>query len=237
VVIDKVSYRVGTLKIAKALKGANGLTHVRIGVVMPVVVPPVPGQPINTRAIRPNPFQVNLEEGMEGCFFLTPHATENVYFPAPLAIPLLKKNESYAKEMALIEKTVNILSEPMKALKSDKVEERGMAAATLITAYRTPLNPRGKSIETKLEPIALEESKLILQAIGEQDWKKFNPELGVLPWQSYFFQLGANETTGFMAPKFTGQPNYNDLVQEAAKAWIAKNQDMFRLQRYVEVMK
>jgi len=237
---NKISYQVGTFKIAEALKGGNGLTHLRIGVVMPMVAPPVPIEPEdgNIRIRRPilsrsNPFQIKLEENMEGVFFLVQHPTENFYIMSGMALPLLKNSESFAKDMGLIKKTMQVLSDPMKGLKSDKAEERGFTAVTLLTAYRTPPQPvKGAPANPKMEAVPLEESKLIMSAIAEQDWKKFNPELGIQPWQSYFFQLGANEQTGYVAPKFMGQPNYNDLVQESARAWIAKNAETHRIQRF-----
>jgi len=238
-----VPHQVATLKIEDSLRGIKGVTHIRIGFVpqpkveiQPGIIDPnVPNvrQPaIARRPFRPS-FQVNFEEGLEGCFFLTKHHKEDFYVVVPMYMPLLKKDETYKRDIATITKTQAVLADPMKALKSDKEPERRFAAGVLVMAYRSPPSlGRPSPMPPKSELVSIEETKLILETLVNADWKKYDPETDVSPPQSLFFTVGMQPKDGWTPPKFTGQPNYQDLMQAAAKEWVAKNGE-YRMERFI----
>jgi hypothetical protein len=97
-----------------------------------------------------------------------------------------------------------------------------LAAAILIEDYRTYRGPKAKQ-----EPIAAEESKLILRALADADWKEPLAFTSLRPNATQLFQrLNVTANDGFNAPKGGNQ-------QEAIQMWLKRNADTYRIQRYV----
>jgi hypothetical protein len=145
----KVAHKIAVVKIDKALVGAEGLTNIKIGFVPPLFSPKRPY------------FKVNLES----LFFLAKHPTADFYvIPDDLSLPMDIRSE----EIKEIERVLALVAEPLKGLKSAKADVRLDTAMGLIMKYRTfPLF----GVENEQLAIPADESKLILKALAETDWK------------------------------------------------------------------
>jgi hypothetical protein len=86
----------------------------------------------------------------------------------------------------------------------------------------------------KTEAIDAQESKLILTTIAKADWNQMDPDLRIAP-VSLFYRLGLTAKDGWTPPQFERGKNYGEQVQAAAKEWLKKNADTYRVQRYAPV--
>src|SRR5260370_18177629 len=117
---------------------------------------------------------------------------------------------------------VKIGNNPAAALKSKDNEERFFAADMLIDKYR----PFIGGPQTKNEAIDAAESKLILSALVDADWKQgqgfnqFNP-------YNLFIRLGPKE--GWIQPQ-TGKI---EDIHNPAKEWLRKNAHTYRIHRLI----
>jgi hypothetical protein len=220
----KVLYKVAVVKISDEVKGASGLTSIRVGFVPPVdpPAPPVNGPPI--RPIRRFP-QTNLAIGQEAVFFLKKHHEKDFYV-APMFYDVVNKegNAAFDKDVALLKKSARILKNPDESLKSKDAEERLLAAGLLVTSYRTPQGT-GKQ---KLEPIDAAQSKLILEAIAAGDWSKQGR--GEITPMSVFGSLNLTPEDGWKPGPFK---NYPVEFPAAAKKWLQDNAGKYRVKRFV----
>jgi hypothetical protein len=225
-------YRIATIKISDGIRGANGLTHIKVGVQPPVMVQPIgPGGPGGgIRPIRPirrpfGPQDITLTKGQEVCLFLRPHHKENFYVATSAYAALDKKTATFDKDLAEVRKCVKVLAEPMAALKAKSADDRFQAAALLLQHYRT-FKQGGKQ-----EPISAEESKLILEAIADGNWNApriIRPGM-VQPMtaQTCFYLLGLQPKDGWVQPQ-----NFQQFP-DAAKKWLKDNAGTYRIQRFV----
>ena len=218
--VGTVSYRIAVVRISQGLRGIKGEKTLRVGF---IPIPPQPkGGPI---VITSGPQPVQFQVGQEGLLLLSKHAKEKFYvLPGPVGYYVgSEKNPNFEKEIEGIKAFAKVIDDPHKGLKSKDASERLVAASLLIDKYRSFRGP-GK---VKLEPIDAEESKLILQAIADADWKgqldfsTFRPNAAGL-----FQQLGVAAKDGFMPP-----PGGN--YQEAAQKWVRENVEKYRIQRLV----
>jgi len=229
------AYQIATLKVEDGLRGANGVTHIRLGFVPTPKAAPVP-QIIDPNvpriAIRPRPnFQVPIEEGLEGCFFLAKHHKGDFYVVVPMFLPLVKKDERYAKDLAIVKQALETLADPVKALKSKDADARRQAASILVTSYRQVQNIAVEDGKAKTELLPAEVSKLLLNAIVEADWTKFDRNEGMQP-QGMFQSLGLTPADGWTPPEPMPQQNYAMQMHEAAKKWVADHPD-YRVSKFV----
>jgi hypothetical protein len=230
---QKVAYKIAVVKIETGLAGANNVTHVKIGFIPPPKVDPAqpvdPNVPI--RPIRPRPgfMTPDLKEGTEMLFFLSKHHSAEFYTLPNMSPPIDVKTEGGKKELEQVKKIVALVAEPMKGLKSDKAEVRMQTAAALVQKYRA--YPQFANGEPKQEAIDKDESKLILKAIVEADWKQQvrpvpGDEFGMFNPINAFYQLGLNEKDGWKPPMFPkvqpGQPrpDFNAIQKEAFVKWL-----------------
>jgi hypothetical protein len=233
---DKIAYKVATVKIDKALAGADGITHIKIGFIPPA--PPAPNgpgaqpgiRPIG-RPIRPGLQLPELKVDQESLFFLAKHPKADFYVLAPMAPPVDIKTDDGKKQLDVVTKALAAVAEPLKGLKSDKAEVRLDTATKLVTRYRGfPLF----AAETEQVAIPAEESKLILKTLADADWKVANGPIGgpvdgplVRPANPYmaFAQLGLTDKDGFVQPMPQQQPgvpvDYVALQKEAFTKWLA----------------
>jgi hypothetical protein len=220
---NKVAYKVAVVKVETALAGANNVTHIKIGFIPPPMnADPAPGGPGPRPAIarRPN-LMPELKEGQEFVFFLSKHPTANFLVMPMMSPPLDVKNEETKKDLENIKKTLAVFADPVKALKSEKADERGFAAAVMIAKHRSHPDDGGEPDQT---PIKAEESKLILKALAEADWTKF--DRAAPNGMQSFYQLQLTDKDGWVMPKPVrpqpGQPavNFNEVVKEAYVKWL-----------------
>jgi hypothetical protein len=211
----KLAYKIAVVKIEAALAGADGLTHIKVGFVPPLPVdrtkPPPPGiKP----PIRRQP--VELKEGQELLLFLVKHPEGGFYAIPAMSPPVDLGVEDAKKEIENVKKVTAVVADPLKALKSEKAEERYFAAIVMVMRYRS-YPEFGRGVVDQL-PIAADESRLLLKALAEGDWSSVdrNAPNGLQAFSS----LALNDKDGWMPPKIQSGENYNKVVQVAFLKWL-----------------
>jgi len=235
---DKVDYTVGVIKISDSIKGANGLTTIRVGfmqaAVAPVNQPNNKLRPMIAPAIARIP-NATLTAEQEGCFFLTKHHDGDFYVMQQFGQPLDKKSPDFDKQIGTIKKTMKIYEDPKASLQAKDAADRQNAAIVLVQKYRTTPALKQATATTKIiqEPIDAEESKLILQSLSEMEWGKVDANgMGI---QNSFYMLGLQPKDGWTQPKFVQGQDFNKIMGAAVKKWMTENAEKYRIQRYVVV--
>jgi hypothetical protein len=191
-------FAVAVLKVENGLVGVKGLTHIKIAF--------QPGQ---------------LEPGQEACWMLTKMPGEN-YFMAPDYFSTIRKDDpTYAAQVELVKRSAVILEDPVKGLKGKDANDRLLAAAVMLGKYRP-----WATASQKQEDIDAVQSKLILEALAEVDWNKFDPNLHVNA-QQLFYRLGVTEKDGWVPPMNFQQ--FAPMAKERLKA----NAEKYRIKRFV----
>ncbi|MCI0705526.1 MAG: hypothetical protein L0241_31080 [Planctomycetia bacterium] len=214
---EKVAHKIAVIKIEKGLYGAENVTHIKVG----FVPPPPPANP-PAPPVRPIPGRgfavINLTEGQEGLYFLSKHHTGEFYTIHPMLAPLDPKADGYKAQAELVTKATTVLADPMKALKAAKADDRFFAAMVLVAKYRSG-SLTGVEMETV--KLAADESKLILKALAEGNWKPdpMNPN-APNPFMA-FGQLGLTAKDGFKAPQVKPGEDYLTKMKEAYTTWLA----------------
>lgn len=201
-----VAYQVAIVKIDSALAGAENLTHIKVGFIP---------QAQNTPRPRGLPT-VGLKEGNEGIFFLTRHPTGGFHTFNWMSAPQLGNAKDVNPTVDSVRKALEIVADPMKALKAANAADRAFAATVLLTKYRTVAPGEGTVAQEK---VARDESRLLLQGLAAADWTKADAS-GLMPTQA-FYLLGLNKSHQWTPPK-PGKPgvNYNAELQKAFAAWV-----------------
>ena len=224
---ERGEFRIATVKVDGHILGVKGLTHVKVGWVPPP--PPMPGRPGGPIRIGPRRGPaVTLEKGQEVLLFLKKHPREDFYTVPAYFDVVAKKSPGFAGELADAKKYARLLADPMANLKAKSKDARFQTAALLLARYRT-FQPGGKQ-----EPIAAEESKLILEAIANANWDaqpkpRPGPFQRQMTPQTTFFMLGLQAKDGW------AQPRNGKEIPEAAKKWLKANAGSYRVQRFVTV--
>jgi hypothetical protein len=236
---QKSEYQIAKVKIGDALVGIKGLTDIRVGFIARQnnIVPPPRrgGAPQPLPAVRPAIviYQPTLTVGQEGVLFLNKHFDGDFYVLTGYQSVINKlNNANYEKELALVKRCVKLLDKPATGLKAKDSSERLLTASLLLSHYRA-FKP-GMIYPIKTEPISAKESKLILSALIDADWDKIDPELRMNA-RTVFSRLGVAAKDGWTPPRYdpAKAKDYNAMWNAAAKDWLKKNADTYRVQRYV----
>jgi hypothetical protein len=228
------TYRIAIVSVTDVIKGKADLKRVRVGFV-PLNNGGPGGGPGGGPIGRPGFGPVQLQTGQEGLFYLSKHPTGdfltvNGQFDF---IPGQNKDE-VEKEIAEAKHAIKLMDNPMEGLKSKDQKDRYLTAALLITKYRTP-----HAGSNKTEKISAEESKLILQALAEADWKaqpigggiKGRPGFDPMGPMNLFGMLGVTQQDGFTPPqKITTPQDYPNYCRD----WCQQNAGKYQIQRFVE---
>jgi hypothetical protein len=237
---QKVPYKVAVVKVETALAGAGNVTHIKVGFVPPPPAPapevaPAPGGGLRARPpIRRGFALPELKEGQEFLFFLTKHPDAGFYVMPPMSPPVDAKGDEGKKEVAAVKKVLAVVADPAAALKADTAAARYLAAATLVTKYRS-FPEQGGAVEQVA--IGADESKLILQALAEGDWTKF--DRAAPNGMQAFYSLGLTDKDGWVAPKPVpakpGQSpvNFNQVTKDAFVKWLAGPGKDYQIKRVV----
>jgi hypothetical protein len=228
---DGGEYQIAVVKVEDAVKGAQGLTHLKVGFI------PAPAGP---GVIRPGGYRpVTLAKDQEACLFLTPHFKAS-FLTVPQYFDLVEKtNPNYEKEVAEAKRCAKLWADPKAGLASKDAADRYTTAAMLLVRYTTPANPAAPG-DAKKEPIDAVQSKAILEALAEADWTpaQQNPNLGFyLSPQALFNRLNPTEKDGWKPPMIEVMGNKQidgNALPEAAKKWAKDNAGTYRIQRFVE---
>lgn len=215
---EKIAYRVAVVSVTEPIKGAANQKMIRLAFPAPPTDQPAGGIRRPIRRTSPN-----FEVGQDGMFFLTKHFQEP-FFTAPMYYDFVSgQNPGFDLEVKQVKLILKWGNNPKAGLQSKDTDERYIAAAVLLQQYR---QPQGRVI--KSEAIDAAESKLILKAILEADWKQ--PQGNLHPWM-IFNRLGLSNKDGWQFPQ--GQNLQQEDFYRAAKTWLEKNADTYRIQRFV----
>jgi hypothetical protein len=236
------TYRIAVVSITELVRGKKELKQVRVGFVPSNVGPNANPGGGPGPVIRPGMGPVQLAAGQEGLFFLQKHATGDFFVVSGQFDFVSNQNKAgYENDLKDAKRAAKLLESPLESLKSKEQDDRYFTAALLITLYRT-----AKVVPNKQEPISVEESKLILQALAEnENWKgqamikpgiKGGPIKGgpirqdpMAPLQ-LFNMLGVNQQDGFTPPAQITSP---DDYPQAARQWCQKNAGTYQIKRFV----
>jgi hypothetical protein len=223
----KTKYRIAVVNVTETILGNKETKTIRVAFTPPSEKAPVPNR-------RRPLFLFTLDAGMQGLLYLRKHPTENLYVGTSSFdfVPYQDEKtpgkavsnfgqEPYPQELKKTRRILQLLEKPLESLKSTDAADRATVAHNLLICYRTP-----KMGSAKTESVSLDESKLILSALLEQDWNTPTPTMN--PWQR-FQSLGLTENEGWKVPAQI--KSVNDL-RDAARAWYREHGD-YRIQRYV----
>jgi hypothetical protein len=232
----KVGHMVVTLRVEESLRGAKGITHLRVGFV-PTQNPMYPEQQQaficgEGRHWRGN---LNLLPGQEACFFLQKHPTSDFFVPVPMGYPLNKGHLNYASELEQVKKISRAVERPLEALRANEAGDRQLAACALVHHYRLQGRNQGRTSPVE-EAVPAEVSKLILEALGGMKWGDTPFDVnGTFSLQNTFWKLQLGEKDGWRPPVQTGNEDYNAVLSDAAAKWLKENAGKYTLRRFVDV--
>lgn len=219
---DPRQMKIATLRVQSAVMGKLGTT-VKVGFVVAQVAeggrpvrPPIGGGRFN---------MPTLAKDQEVLLILTRHPSKkDVYVLANYYDVVPKKdNPNFKKELEEARKAVKVLTDPRAALKAKSADDRLLAAAMLITRYKTPAGRNAKT-----EAVPAEESKQILTILAEAEWE--NKPGARRDWQmspqGLFGRLGVTAKDGWVPPR-------DETYLKAQRQWVKDNAEKFKMTRYV----
>jgi hypothetical protein len=212
---EKVLHRVAVLKVAEALKGGAGRRTLRVGFPAEARRAGLGVRPAGPR------FGTALKVGQEGLFYLRRHDRE-AFLTAPMYYDVVPaQHPSFGQEVELARVAVKLGNDPAEGLESGDRRERFYAAALLIQRYRTFRGGSGRT-----EPIGARQSRQILTALAEADWKQPGP---ITPW-TLLMQLGLRREDGWTFP---AAGKGAEALHGAARAWLREHAGTYRIRRIV----
>lgn len=239
---NKVAFTVAVIKVESSLAGAKNVTHLKVA----FLSQPgggggeeQPGGPIKGRPFRPGGGfgPVQLTEGQEGIFFLQKHPGSASYYAVQQGYtPVSAKAENYKDELAKVKAITDALTDPLKALKAEKLDARLTATAAIVGKYRQ-WNKPGQAME---EAIPAEETKLIMKTLLEADWTAADAPVAGFDYQAsgpgIASLIGLYPGSPGGVPQIQQKPgeSYNGKWKEAVKAWYEKSGAKFEIKKFVE---
>jgi hypothetical protein len=210
-----ITYRIVVVEVSDLIVGLDKETkRVRVGYPLGQGTPP--GEKVTCL------FKVNE------------HADEKFYVANANQTPhIISTNAKFATDVKACKQSMDVLANPIGALKAEKKQDRYMAAAILVANYRNPVNPTGAPV--KSVKIGVEESELILKAIADGNWTAKTTGFGtktanaVVTPGELFGQLGITEADGFDSAKLTTVADRN----AAMKTWLEENAGKYSINKLV----
>jgi hypothetical protein len=228
---DTQSYKVAVVKVETALIGADKLKEIRVGVFQPPKPPP--GGP---RLGRGPAAAYELKEGQQVLLFLNKHPHADFYIPAGWGAPPDLSTDAGKKALDEVKRVAAILADPKKALTSDKPEARGEAAAVMVAKYRSAPAFGG---DTEQMPIDADESKLILKALLDGEWKQEGRFGGPPGPFTASYQLNLTKADGWVEPVIApsppgvAPPDFAGIRKDAFAKWLAGPGKDYRVKKLV----
>jgi hypothetical protein len=215
---EKIRFRLAVIEVTEVLKGVKVPKTVRLGFPAPAEAPAGGGITIRPKGPR---FGASFKIGQDGLFYLAKHHRED-FFIAPRYFDFVARaNANFDQDTALARYAAKVGAHVAAGLESKDPQERFLAAALLINRYRTFRGGSGKT-----EPIEARESKMILTALAEADWKTENQ---ISPW-TLFNQLGLSERDGWSRlTKSSAAQRY-----QAAQDWLRDHAGTYRILRIAD---
>jgi hypothetical protein len=134
------------------------------------------------------------------------------------------KTKSYDAKLPEIKHCAQLLRDPDAGLQAKTPADRLLTAAMLIFRYRTARYAYSGKPTTA--PIDAKQSRLILSALAEADWKEEEAPLELSPF-SLFMRLDLTPEDGWTPPR-----SVREQIS-AAKKWLRENAGKYRIQKYV----
>jgi hypothetical protein len=214
----QIPYQIAVVSVETSILGPKNPERIRIGF---VVLPSNPESQAKYRRLA----RIKLEEGQEGCFFLTKHPDEPFYVAqAGYDFLDMAKTKDYGKKLVEIKHCAQLWRDPDAGLRAAAPADRLLTAAMLIFRCRTARYVYSGKPQTI--PIDAEQSRRILAALAESEWKEEEAPLELSPF-SLFMRLDLTSEDGWMPP-----PSAAGQI-EAAKKWLQANGPTYRIQKYV----
>ncbi len=217
--VGKIPYQVAVVSVQTSILGEDIPRQVRVGYVV------LPSATKESQLKYRRLARVKLAQGQGGCFFLAKHPEESFYV-AQAAYEFLdqSKTKDYEKKLAEIKHDAELLRDPDAGLQSKTAADRLRTAAMLIFRYRTArFVYTGKPTTA---PIDASQSRRILAALAEAEWKEDEAPLELSPF-ALFMRLDLTAEDGWAPPETVpGQI-------AAAKKWLAENASKYRIPKYV----
>jgi hypothetical protein len=217
--VGKVPYQIAVVSLQTPVLGPKTPEQIRVGYVV------LPSTSQDSQIKYRRLARLKLAQGQEGCFFLTKHPEETFYV-AQAAYEFLdrSKTKGYDKKLAEIKHCAELLQNPDAGLQANNPGDRLLTAAMLIFRYRTARYVYTARPTTA--PINADQSRRILSALAEAEWKEEEAPLELSPF-SLFMRLDLTSEDGWAPPgSVPGQIS-------AAKKWLRENGSTYRIQKYV----
>lgn len=167
------NYRVAIISITESLKGAQGLSAIRVGF--------SPGS--------------EPKVGAEGCFYLSATTYSFSTLAGGYLFPMFREgNPNFDQQVQTARQLAKVWDDPRAALRSKNDAERLLAVGLLLNHYKGQ-NRYDDPAKVAFAPIDREESKMILEALATADWSK--PGLLRQSAPRLFRMLGPQEKDGW----------------------------------------
>ncbi|MBY0522581.1 MAG: hypothetical protein K2R98_04260 [Gemmataceae bacterium] len=195
-------FALATIAIAESLKGAKGLTRVRV-------------------AFQADNFP---QVGSEGCFFVNRHHEQPFCFLAGgYDFPIYKQdNTAFERQMAPHRQFARLWDDPSAGLQSKDEEVRLITAGLLLVHHRAAARWTDAK-DQKLEAIDAEQSESILKVLTEADWTARGPYR--LSARGLFQLLQLTEKEGWAARDFKNVKEFD----AAARRWLSAHASKYRI--------
>lgn len=216
------TYRVALVKVTDPISGVKDET-VRVAFLAPPMLDPNVKRPIIISSGGRGP---KLDPGLDGLFLLNKHPTgEGKIYQAPGFFNIVNRNsDKFDKEVAEVKTVVRALQNPKEGLEAKDANERLLTAAALLTKYRS----RSAGKNPRQEPIAADESQLILKAIAEGNWPQ-QRRFDQIDSFSVFLMLNLTPKDGYTPAK--GARTVEEQYK-TAQSWLKDNQNKYRIQKW-----
>jgi hypothetical protein len=223
---NKEPHKVAVVKIETNLAGAAGVTQLRIGYIRPT-------KPDPARPWRVDPTAIDPKDGDEILFFLVKNPQAPFHTIPSIAPPIDSKSAGYKATVEGVTRALAVVADPAKALRVEKANDRFDAAVTLILRYSTVTHGTG---EAESVPLEADESRTILKALAEGDWK-LDPS-GARPYPFIaLYRLGLGEAEGWKPPLAEPGEEYSETTRKAFAEWLKGPGRDYRIRKYVSKKK
>lgn len=197
------------VEVKESLYGAKDKKHLRFGI-----------RDIGWYKQESKPGPVVGKTG----YFCGVQVGKNDFYIVPLDCFCAEKGPDFEKDLPAARRLGQLLEDPEKGLKSASAEDRLLTAYLLLLRFCYVPWRHGETGKT--QPIDAEQSKRILLALAEGDWKKNSQEIGDA-------MAALHLSVKFGAPAMKDFPPQHDQEQrpEAAKQWLKQNAETYRIHR------
>jgi hypothetical protein len=199
------------VEVKESLYGAKDKKQVRLG------FPHIDKQAVDA---KPGP-KPDLTVGQIGFFCGLLDGTNDFYI-VPMGCSCAEKEPGFKKDLTAARRLGRLLQDPEEGLKSADVEDRLLTASMLV--LRNCYAPWRRGMVGAAKPIDREQSKRILRALAEGDWKKNRQEVRhAVAALLLSVKFGAPPLKDFPVEK--GEEQWT----AATKQWLKQNAETYRI--------